>query len=186
MPRFSFALIFLGQAALLFAPPQVCSQDFKLEPGFRLLLNGKNLDGWRTKTGKELLDGKTEAYKGRFTLKDEILVIDPMVKGDVVIETAKDLKGDLHIKFEFKPGKGCNNDLFLRGTKFDLIPGTVKSIKQDEWNEFEIIVTGTKIEHKCNGKTERTSKAKGDASPFGIRAEYGPVEIRRLRIKEGT
>ena len=31
----------------------VAADDFKPEPGFTLLLNGKDLDGWRTQTGKK-------------------------------------------------------------------------------------------------------------------------------------
>jgi hypothetical protein len=158
--------------------------EFKPEPGFTLLLNGKNLDGWKTKTGGESLDGKTEAYKGRFKVVDGKLVIDPKVKGDVIIETAKPLKGDIHIKFEFMPGPGCNNDLFLRGLKFDIIPKSLKGVKEGEWNEFEIVTKGATVEYKCNGVVQRTSKAKTDSSVFGIRAELGPIEIRHMRVKE--
>jgi hypothetical protein len=156
--------------------------DFTLEPGFVLLFNGKNLDGWKTKSG-EALEGKTEAFKGRFKVLDEKLVIDPKIKGDVTIETAKQFKGDARIKFEFLPGPGCNNDLFLRGIKFDIKKG-LKAMKDGEWNQFEIIVKGDKAEFKCNGQTERTAAAKTASSPLGIRAEYGPIEIRRLRVKE--
>jgi 3-keto-disaccharide hydrolase len=158
--------------------------DFKPEPGFTLLLNGKNFDGWKTKTGGESLEGKTEAYKGRFKVVDGKLVIDPKVKGDVIIETAKPLKGDMHIKFEFLPGPGCNNDLFLRGLKFDIIPKSLKAVKEGEWNQFEITTQGATVEYKCNGVVQRTSKAKMDSSPFGIRAEIGPIEIRHMRVKE--
>ena len=79
------------------------ADDFKLEPGFTLLLNGKNLDGWKTKTGNESLDGKSKAYKGRFTVTDGALVIDPSVKGDVRIVTAREFSGDVHIMYEGDP-----------------------------------------------------------------------------------
>src|SRR3954470_4133015 len=86
------------------------------EPGFAPLLNGKDLTGWRTKAVKDKpgvsLDGKTEGFNSRFTVKDGELVIDPKVKGDVVIETAKELAGNVVIKFEFYPDAKCNNDLF--------------------------------------------------------------------------
>src|SRR5436853_73055 len=92
---------------------------------FKPIFNGKDLTGWETKTKTpESLDGKTEAYKGRFKVADGMLTIDPKVKGDVWIQTASDLpKGkDVHIRIEFKPGKGCNNDTFFRGNKFDIAP----------------------------------------------------------------
>ena len=52
------AYILLCMGALLPGAPSRAG-DFKLEPGYMLLFNGKNLDGWREATGKkESLDGK--------------------------------------------------------------------------------------------------------------------------------
>lgn len=167
-------------ATLLAAVPQ---------DGFTPLLNGKNLDGWKEASGKkEALDGKAEAFGGRFKVVEGRLVIDPEVKGDLHIETAKTFGKDLHIRFEFKAGPKCNNDLFLRGTKFDIVPGNkeLKNVKEGEWTPFEIVVIGDKIEHRAGGEVARTSTLKADApaSPFRIRAEFGVLEIRNLRVKE--
>jgi len=160
------------------------ADDFKLEDGFNLLLNGKDLSGWKTTKG-ESLDGKTEAYNGRFKVADGILTLDPRVKGDVRIETEKEFGKDVHIKFDFLPGEGCNNDLFLRGQKFDLKKPDVKNLKAGEWNSFEIVITGDKAEFKCNGETMRTATVKGKGTVFGLRAELGPMQVRRMRVKEG-
>ncbi len=66
----------------------LAADDFKLEPGFKLLFNGKNLDGWKEARGKKgSLDGKTEAYGGRFKVVDGTIVYDPAVKADLHIET---------------------------------------------------------------------------------------------------
>jgi hypothetical protein len=184
MRRQMFGLLL---AALVFTA-NLCrtarADDFKPEADFKMLFNGQNLDGWKMKKGGDSLDGKTEAANGRFKMVDSVLVLDPKVKGDIIIETAKEFSKDLTIRFEFKPGKGCNNDLFLRGTKFDLKTPDVKNLKENEWNEFEISIRGTKAEFKNNGELQRTQNTKGDKSSFGIRAEFGPIEIRRLRIKE--
>jgi hypothetical protein len=175
--------------SLLAPMPHMSAGEFKLESGFTLVFNGKNLDGWKEASGKkQSLDGKTEAYAGRFKVVDGKLVYDPAVKGDLYIETVKDFAGDVHIKFDFKPGPKCNNDLFLRGTKFDIVPGNKenKNVKEGEWYAFEIVVTGDKIEHKINGETARTTKAKADAkaTPFKLRAEFGAIEIKNIRVKE--
>jgi hypothetical protein len=159
------------------------ADDFKVEEGFTLLFNGTDLTGWKMTKGGESLDGKAEAAKGRFTVKEGAIVIDPKVKGDLRIQTAKQFGKDAHIKFEFRPGAGCNNDLFFRGTKFDLKTPDVKNLKEGEWNSFEIIVSGDSAEFKCNGETQRKMKIKSGATPLEIRAEFGPIEIRRLRIK---
>jgi Domain of Unknown Function (DUF1080) len=161
-----------------------CADDFKLEAGFTPLFNGKDLTGWKMRKGGESLDGKPDAANKRITAKDGLLIFDPKVKGDIWIDTAKQLKGDVYIKFEYMPGKGCNNDLFLRGVKFDIKDGDVKNIKYDEWNEFEIVVVGKKIEFKNNGEVQKTGSVKSDSGPLGVRAEFGPIQYRRLRVKE--
>ncbi len=188
MQRLNGALL-LTALILLAARSGRADDDFKLEPGFKLLFNGKNLDGWKEAGGKkEALDGKTEAYGGRFKVVEGKLVFDPDVKGDLHLETAQAFGKDVHIKFDFKPGPKCNNDLFLRGTKFDLVPGNKenKSVKEGEWSAFEIVVTDQKIEHKVGGETVRagTLKADAPATPFRLRAEFGSLEIKNLRVKE--
>jgi Domain of Unknown Function (DUF1080) len=183
--RALFRLCSLSLALATMAVPCRAADDFKPESGYTLLFNGKDLTGWKEKKGDVSLDGKTEAYKGRFTVKDGVLVIDPKVKGDVRITTQKTYDGDLHIKFDYRPGPGCNNDLFLRGAKFDIKKPDVKNLKEGEWNEFEIIVTGDKIEYRNNGEVTRSGKLKPGATVFEIRAEFGPIEYRRLRIMGG-
>ena len=159
------------------------ADDFKPEDGFTPLF-GKDLAGWKTEKG-EPLDGKSTAYDGRFKLADGVLNIDPAVKGDVKIFTARELGKDLHIKFDYLPDAKCNNDLFLRGLKFDLKKPDVKNMKDGEWNSFEIVITGDKAEFKNNGETLKTMPIKGKASTLGIRAEFGSMQVRRLRVKEG-
>ncbi|HEX3152432.1 MAG TPA: DUF1080 domain-containing protein [Gemmataceae bacterium] len=160
------------------------ADDFKVEEGFTPLFNGKDLTGWKTEKG-ESLDGKTEAFNGRFKVADGVLTLDPAVKGDVKIFTAKEFAGNVHIKFEFKPGPKCNNDLFLHGLKFDIKSPDVKNLKEGEWHTFEIVLVGDKAEYKCNGELLKTMAAKGKATGLGIRAEFGAIEFRRLRVKEG-
>jgi hypothetical protein len=160
----------------------LAADDPKSDSGFAPIFNGKNLDGWKTKKG-ESLDGKTESPEGRFKVVEGTLLLDVKVKGDVVIQTAREFAGNVHLKFEFLPGKGCNNDLFFRGVKFDIKPKDVQNLEEGQWHEFEIIVVGDKAEFKCNGMTQRTAPTKADKSPFGLRAEFGPITYRNLVAK---
>jgi hypothetical protein len=162
------------------------ADDFKLEPGFTLLFNGKDLTGWKEKSGGASLKGKTEAYRGRFKVKDAILFLDPKVKGDVRIVTTRKFAGDVHIKFEYKPGRGCNNDLFLRGQKFDIVKSEVKNLKEGQWNQFEIVIKGEQIEFKNNGEVQRRARVKRAGTVLEVRAEFGPIQFRRLRVKGGS
>lgn len=166
--------------------PSLIIADEPDEKGFTPLFTGKDLTGWVMAQGKDSLDGKEASPTKRFVVKDSVLVIDPKVKGDIVMNTAKSYAGDVVIRFEFKPGEGCNNDLLFRGTKFDLKKEDVKNIKFGEWNRFEISIQGDKAEFRCNGELLKTLKAKPAATPLGLRAEFGPVEYRNLRIKTGS
>lgn len=179
---FRFMLVLVASASL--AIQCGYADDFKPEDGFKPMLNGKDLTGWKTTKG-ESLDGKTDAYGKRFVMDAGILILDPSVKGDVRIVTTKDFGGDVHIKFDFQPGPKCNNDLFIRGLKFDLKVEDVKEWKEGEWNAFEIVIKGDKAEYKCNGKTIKTMTVKGKATPFELRAELGSMKVRHLRVKEG-
>jgi hypothetical protein len=163
--------------------------EFKLEPGFTPLFNGKDLTGWKEKGAKTTLDGKTEAFKGRFKVEggNLVYVYKDKLKGNNYIETAKEFAKDVHFKFDFKAGKGCNNDILFRGTKFDIVPdkGETKAVKEGEWYTYELIATGDKIEHKINGKVARAAKdAKAKAGPIVLRAEFGEIEIKNIRVKE--
>lgn len=169
--------------AVFVVPRIVDADDFRLEEGYTAFFNGKDLTGWKLRKGGASLDGKTETDRKRFQVLDEAIVIDGESRGNMVIDTAKEFNGDVHIKFEFLPDEKCNNDLYFRGSKFDLVKRNVKNLEPGEWNEFEIVVTGDEIEFKNDGEVQRTDKAKTDSSSLGIRAEFGAVKIRRMRFK---
>lgn len=157
-----------------------------------LLFNGKNLDGWQTKAaGKakpESLEGKTEAFGGRFVVKDGMLVLDPKVKGDRYIETVRPFAGDFILRYDFKPEAGCNNDTLLLGTKFDIRAGgkdAVKGVRLGEWNTMEIVVKGGSADFIINGKKAATQKTKADKGPLVLRAEFGAIAYKDIRLTAG-
>jgi hypothetical protein len=165
------------------------ADEFKPEEGFKLLFNGKDLTGWKIAAYKdkdkpgESLDGKAQSATKRYVVKDGALIVDDKVKGDMILMTSATFAKDAHIKFDFKPGKGCNNDLIFRGMKYD-IKTDIKNLKEGDWNSFDIILKGDKAEFKCNGESVKTLVAKPAATNFGLRAEFGSIELRRIRVKE--
>jgi hypothetical protein len=174
--------LLLAGLAFVLGQSLTAGEDFKLEPGFTLLFNGSNLEGWKEKGGASL-DGKTEAFKGRFKVDAGSIVIDYKAKGNAVIETAKVFGPDAHIKFEFMAGPECNNDLYFRGHKFDIKKGGVKNLQEGKWQLFEIVSSGNTVEFKCDGETQRVAKVKEEKSPLGLRAEYGVIQCRHVRGK---
>jgi hypothetical protein len=43
---------------------------------------------------------------------------------------------------------------------------------------------GDKVEHKIGAESVRTSKATEPSSRFMLRAEFGAIQIRNIRVKE--
>ncbi len=179
----SYSLFLLG-LALLVPMARSSAGEFKLEAGFKLLFNGKNFDGWQPKGKKDALAGKTEV--GRFKVADGTVHMNSAVKGESYLETAHEFSGDVHIKFDFKPGPKCNNDFFLRGIKFDVVPGNkeCKNVKATDWNTLEIIAKGDTVEHKINGELARKSTKKAETTRFIMRAETGEITVKNIRVKE--
>jgi opacity protein-like surface antigen len=150
--------------------------------GFPSLFNGKDLTGWKLKGGASHA-GKTETKNKRFQVKDSTIVIDYKTKGNMVIETEKSFEDNVVIRFEFNASKGFNNDLYFHGLKFDIREGGVKNLKFGQWHQFEIVCKGKQVVFKCDGEIQRTQNAKSSASPLGIRAEFGPIQYRKLEYK---
>jgi len=185
------AVLSLGLGAAVSCVPDRAPLGEKIEaakPTFTLLFNGKNLDGWQPKGIKVPLTSKTDAFDGRFKVVEGVLVYNGEVKGDRFLETTREFAKDVHVKFDFKPGPRCNNDVFFRGVKFDIVPGINRenaAIKEGEWSTFELVAKGDTIAFKINGTTVRTTQGRpATPSPFVLRAEFGAMEVRNILVKE--
>ena len=161
----NFALI----ALLLLARPA----DAPLEPGFRSLFNGKNLDGWT------LVNGKGRGY----VVEDGAIVCPVDGGGNLLTE---EQFSDFVLRFEFKLTEGANNGIGIRaplegdiaysgmeiqvldhdspryegrlkpaqyhGSIYDVVPAKTGFLKKvGEWNEEEISAAGRHIKVTLNG-----------------------------------
>jgi hypothetical protein len=179
----------MPRALLLMAAFWALAAEPGKDEGLTPLFNGKDLTGWKTQKKKgsegEALGGKSEAYGGRFKVQDGLLIIDPKVKGDVRIETVKRFEKDAVIRLEYRPGPKCNNDLFFRGLKFDLSAANIKGLQEGKWYTLEIAVKGDDMEVTQDGKSLRKAKVKGKGgTPLEIRAEFGEMAVKSIRVKE--
>ena len=174
--------------ALLAATALVCGAsepntltDAEKAAGWKLLFDGKSLDGWRS------LSSDKAPEKG-WIVQDGALTITSNAKiGDIV---TRDTFKDIEFAFEFKLSKGANSgvkyfvdpkpeasghglgcefqvlddenhpDAKVRedgsrtvGSLYDIIPAAKdKPVKAiGEWNEARIVIKGAKIEHWLNG-----------------------------------
>jgi hypothetical protein len=184
----------LGAAAALSGHGRA-ADDFKVEPGYTVLFNGKDLTGWKIgKNGKDALDGMADAADKRFEVKDGVIVVnakDAKGKGGIKdLYTVKEFNKDFHLKLEFRAAPRADSGLYLRGPQLQVrdypTVGPYKKVKFNpgDWNQLEVTVKGTSAECKCNGEViEKAFKvpAKGG---IGLQAETGKFEFRRIRIKE--
>jgi hypothetical protein len=135
------------------------ADDFKLEEGYTMLFNGKDLTGWRYSgiKGKEM-DGKTETPDKRFMVVDGIIVVDGKGGGDLF--TVRDYNKDFNLKLEFRAAPKADSGLYLRSVPAQLqvrdypTVGPYKKAKfnSGDWNELDVTVKGPIVTTTVNGK----------------------------------
>ncbi len=188
--------------ANLATPSSAAADDLKLEAGYSLLFNGKDLTGWElgfcppgTKPNDENLAGKTTSNNKVFHVADGLLVATG--KGLRAIYTTKEFNKDFHLKLEFRTSadnKRNNSGVFIRGPQLQL-DGTntggltnvfknIKNFKEGDWNEIDINVKEREAICKCNGEQVGKAMKVPATGTIGLQSEIGKFEFRRIRIKE--
>jgi sialate O-acetylesterase len=170
------------------ASPFQTEKVFELEPGFELLIGGKDLTGWRYDNGA--FDGKTESSDGRYTARDGRIVVNPG-KGLAQLRTTREFPHDFQLKLEFRAGVNADSGIFLRGQQLQcrdyLVAGPFKDLKKykpQDWNEIEVTVHGDTATCTCNGEPLQFDSKLPPTGPIGLEADRGQMEYRRIRIKE--
>lgn len=177
------------------APP--ADDDFKVEEGFRLLFNGRDLSGWTYKD--QPLDGKTETPDKRFSVVDGVIVAqakDAEGKGGIRdLWTLEDFDKSFRLKLEFRAALKADSGVYLRRRQLQVRDyirrGEQKQLtkfKNDGWNELDLKVTnrgraGGTVECLCNGEKLDVRMRVPRSGPIGLQAESGKFEYRRIRIK---
>src|SRR5262249_44784039 len=137
----------VGAAALLTvlaALGRAADEEFRPEPGFTSLFNGKDLTGWTYKGHKGSLDGKTESPDGRVAVEGGVIVMrakDKDGKGGIkVLETAQKFPKPFHLRLEFRASLRSDSGVYLRGPQLqvrDFIRRKehlhLKGFKNDDW-----------------------------------------------------
>jgi 3-keto-disaccharide hydrolase len=135
----------LALALCVSGPDAARADDFKPEVGYKSLINGADLTGWRY--GKEDLRGKTETPDRRFTVKDAVIVAEEG-KGIKALDTVEEFNAGFDLKLEFRASLKSDSGVYVRGPQLqvrDFIRrGEQKQLegvfKNDDWNELHIAV----------------------------------------------
>jgi len=169
------------------------ADDFKPEPGFVALFNGKDLTGWHFKDGPAF-DGKAESSDGRYSAKDGILTVNfPKDAPRKVQEmwTVQEFPKDFVLKLEFRASPNADSGIFLRKPQLQcrdyLVAGPYKDLKNykpQEWNSIEVVVKGGVANCTCNGEVLEAALKLPETGPIGLEGDRGQMEYRHIQLKE--
>ena len=159
------------------------------QDGFEPLFNGKDLTGWKYKTG-DAFDGKTEASDGRYTAKDGMIVVNPG-KGTAQLWTVKEFPKNFELRLEFRAAVNADSGLFLRKPQLQvrdyLVAGPYKKLekyKPQDWNEIIVVVKGQTAHCTCNGEVLEAALKLPETGGIGLEADRAQMEYRNIRLKE--
>src|SRR5438309_11697833 len=85
-----------------------CADDFKPEPGYISLFNGKDLTGWGYRTNN--FDGKIASDDARYSAADGILTVHPRVpRLTQQLWTTREFSNDFNLKLEFRASTNADS-----------------------------------------------------------------------------
>lgn len=168
--------------------------EFKPDPGFVSLTNGRDLTGWRYKPD-ERFDGKTESSDGRYTARDGMIVVNDYVaaRGPHLRQlwTTAEFPGNFILRLEFRAAVNADSGIFIREPQLQcrdyLVAGPYKDLKHykpQDWNLIEVTVKDGIARCTCNGEVLQEALKLPPTGPIGLEADRGQMEYRRIQLKQ--
>ncbi|HEX2855378.1 MAG TPA: DUF1080 domain-containing protein [Opitutaceae bacterium] len=184
--RSSFLVLFFAAALAMRG-----ADDFKLEPGFVSLFNGKDFTGWCF-TPIDKFDGLTQTPDNRYTARDGVLIVNPETPRRISkIWTTQEFPKDFILRLEFRAAVNADSGIYVRAPQLQcrdyLVAGPYKELKQykpQDWNQIEVVVKDGVARCTCNGELLVEALKLPATGPIGLEGDRGQMEYRRLRIKE--
>ena len=166
------------------------ADDFKPEPGYVSLFNGRDLTGWGYQTNN--FDGKLASDDGRFSATNGALMVHPREPRLIQkIWTTQVFTNDFILKLEFRAATNADSGIYVRGPQLQcrdyLVAGPYKSLKQykpQDWNKIIVIATNNVAFCTCNGEVLEAAMKLPASGPIGFEGDRGQMEYRRVRVKE--
>jgi len=187
------SLLLLSLFLVNAAAPTLRADDFKPEPGFISLFNGRDLTGW-CYVGSEVFDGKTESNDARYSAQDGCIVVHPKKENGPRIQqlwTTRQFPKNFELRLEFRAAVDADSGIFLRKPQLQcrdyLVAGPYKELKKykpQDWNQIVVIVKDGIAHCTCNGEVLEAALKLPETGPIGLEADRGQMEYRHLRLKE--
>ncbi|QDV57439.1 methionine-R-sulfoxide reductase [Rosistilla oblonga] len=173
------------------------ADDFKVEPGFVSLFNGKDLSGWgyrQRKTLKPLASFEGPASTdGRYVAINGRLVVTTPAEGrkGQQLWTTQEFGNDFTLKLQFRATPNADSGVFIRGPQLQCrdypLAGPYKNLKNykpQQWNDLVVTVRGNVAHCTCNGEVLEAEMKVPDSGPIGLEGDRGQMEYRRIRISD--
>jgi len=172
--------------------------NFKLEPGFASLFNGRDLTGWGFRKRKSLkhlenFDGKKASGDNRYVAINGRLVVTTPPEGRRFQQlwTTQEFPKNFILKLEFRATPNADSGVFIRSPQLQcrdyLLAGPwkdLKNYKPQDWNEMVVTVKGGTAHCTCNGEVLNAAMKVPATGPIGLEGDRGQMEYRRIRLKE--
>ena len=172
--------------------------NFKLEPGFTSLFNGRDLTGWGFRERKSLkrlesFDGKKASNDNRYVAINGRLVVTTPPEGRRFQQlwTTQEFPKNFILKLEFRATPNADSGVFIRSPQLQcrdyLLAGPwkdLKNYKPQDWNEMVVTVKGGTAHCTCNGEVLNATMKVPATGPIGLEGDRGQMEYRRIRLKE--
>ena len=189
-PKHSLSTCISTLLAFLISFTSARADDFKLEPGYVSLFNGKDLTGWGYRTNT--FDSKLASDDGRFSATNGALMVHPRDPRLIQkIWTTREFTNDFILKLEFRAATNADSGIYVRGPQLQcrdyLVAGPYKNLKQykpQDWNEIIVIATNNVAFCTCNSEVLEAAMKLPASGPIGFEGDRGQMEYRRVRIKE--
>ena len=189
------------------------AEDFKPDPGFVSLFNGRDLTGWGYRVtpprkapkvpkpdapmvveikAEEKFDGQTASSDGRYRAVNGRLVVTTPAEGRRIqaLSTQQEFPQDFVLKLEFRATPNADSGVYLRKPQLQcrdyLVAGPYKELKKykaQDWNELMVTVKGGVARAECNGEVLEEAMKVPETGPIGLEGDRGQMEYRRLQIK---
>jgi hypothetical protein len=174
------------------------ADDFKPEPGYASLFNGRDLTGWGYRTnlyeGKAAdLAGKLISDDGRYSGTNGVLAVHPRTPRLMqIIWTTQEFSNDFTLKLDFRATTNADSGIFIRKPQLQcrdyLVAGpdkykSLKNYKPQDWNEIVVVVTNGVAHCTCNGEVLEAAMKVPETGPIGLEGDRGLMEYRNIRIK---
>ncbi len=174
--------IFSACVALTVASPctSAIAAEFQLEPGFKRLDNGRNLDGWNGRQeGWSVVDGAIH-----LTLRD--------AKGHIYSDQTH--SNHCVIRLQFRAAPRADSGVFIWGKQLQVRDFPTAGPQEfaaaakpaGEWNDLEIDITQGVAAIKLNGQIIDKAWPIGEQSKkgLGLQRERGDFDFRFIRLQE--